>query len=155
EEALLCAQHGISFEVVSGVTAGIAVPAAVGIPVTYRGVSRGVTFVSGQSADEEEPDWCALARTGTTLVIFMGLARLPRITARLLASGLVPRMPVAVIERGTLPGQRIVQATLANIAARCASARMEGPALVVVGEVVGLADELALPSAAAQWQRAA
>lgn len=148
EEALMLARHGIPFEIVSGVTAGVAVPAAAGIPVTHRGSTCGVTFVSGQSADDEEPDWCALARSGTTLIVFMGLAALPRIAARLLASGLAPHTPAAVIERGTTHDQRTVRAPLGGIAARCAAAALEGPAIIVVGDVVKLADQIAHGGAA-------
>ncbi|MDQ6620525.1 MAG: uroporphyrinogen-III C-methyltransferase [Pseudomonadota bacterium] len=156
EEALLLARHGIAYEVVSGISAGIAVPAAAGIPVTHRGMSRGVTFISGQTADDEEPDWCALAKSGTTLAIFMGLARLPRIAARLLASGLSPRTPAVLIERGTLPDQRVLHATLATLAARAAAAGVEGPSMIVIGEVASLAEQLG-PSieGSATLQRAA
>ncbi len=146
EEVAALARHGIACEVVSGITAGMAVPAAAGIPLTHRGASHGVTFVTGHTAEGDEPDWVALARARTTLVVYMGLARLPRITARLLAGGLPPSTPAIAIEHGTLPGQRDVRATLATFAARVIAAGLKSPTLLVIGDVVALAHD-ALPAA--------
>ena len=86
---------GIRCEVVSGITAGTAVPAALGIPLTHRDCTRGVTFVTGHTRNGAEPDWRALAASGTTLVIYMGIARLARICRQLVAAGLRPDMPAA------------------------------------------------------------
>ena len=131
---------GITVEVVSGITAGIGAPAAMGIPVTHRDASRGVTLVTGHAREDGKdgtaPDWAALARTGTTLVIYMGIAQLAHITARLAAGGMNPSTPVAVIQNGTLPNERRLVSTLASVAADAAAARMGSPAVVVVGEVV-------------------
>jgi uroporphyrin-III C-methyltransferase len=132
-EALLAA--GIEAEVVPGITAGIAVPAALGIPVTHRSLAHGVTFVTGHCSDDTEPDWAALARLGTTLVIYMGLKNLARIRAALLAAGMDPATPSCLIENGTLAHQREHLATLATLSGD----GFQGPALVVIGEVVRFA----------------
>lgn len=139
EEAEFLEGHGVTVEVVPGLTAGIAVPASIGIPVTRRGVSRGVTFVTAHGDDHGEPDWGALARSGTTLVIYMGLSRLASIGAGLAAGGLAATTPAAVISHGTLPTQRQVIGCLATIADLARDARIEAPALIVVGEVVNSA----------------
>ncbi len=99
-EALRAAR--IPHEVISGITAGIAVPASLGIPVTHRGHAVGVTFVTGHTRDGSGPDWRALAATGTTLVVYMGIANLPGICAGLLAAGMRAEMPAAAIQSGTL-----------------------------------------------------
>ena len=114
-------------------------PASVGIPITHRGVSSQVTIVSGH--DSEGLDLAALARAPGTLVIFMGLAPLEVVANGLIAHGKAPDTPAGVIERGTLPDQRVVVAPLANIGR--AAAALDPPALVVVGDVVALAARLA------------
>lgn len=131
---------GIEAEVVPGLTAGLAVPAAVGIPVTHRGYAQGVTLVTGTSGDGcTEPNWNALAKSGTTLVIYMGLGRLLSIVARLIAGGLPPDTPAAAIASGTLPGQRHVKGTLADLPARVSVEGLASPAIIVVGQVAALA----------------
>lgn len=140
EEAEYLAALGIDVEVVPGITSGIAVPAAVGIPVTHRAHTHGVTLVTGTAGcGRAEPNWAALARTGTTLVIYMGLARLLNIAARLIAAGMPPDTPAAAITSGTLPGQRHVKGTLADLPARVAFEGLGSPAIIVVGEVAALA----------------
>lgn len=140
EEAAALAAAGFAVEVVPGLTAGLAVPAAVGIPVTHRVHAHGVTLVTGTPGEAcGEPDWPALARTGTTLVIYMGLARLLNIAARLIAAGLSPDTPAAAIASGTLAGQRHVLATLAELPMRVAAEGLASPAIIVVGEVAALA----------------
>jgi uroporphyrin-III C-methyltransferase len=129
-EALLA--QGIEVEVIPGITAGIGVPAALGIPVTHRGLTRGVTFVSGHGG---ETDWSALARSGTTLVIYMGLRNLERIVSALKSAGMSAQTPACIIENGTLRNQRHRLGTLASLV----SAEFTGPAIIVVGEVVRLA----------------
>jgi uroporphyrin-III C-methyltransferase len=138
EEALALAGAEVPFEVVPGVSALAAVPAAAGIPLTHRGLSAQVRVVSGRSADGEvelEP-----AAGPETLVLFMALSELESLCRRLLALGLDPSTPAAVISRGTCPDQEVVVAHLKGIAA--AAAGLPGPALVVVGEVVGLRQQL-------------
>src|SRR4051794_23072285 len=112
-QALL--QAGIEVQVIPGVTAGIAVPAALGIPLTHRELARGVTFVTGHTKDGAQPDWAALARSGTTLVVYMGLKTLERIVAELKAAGLSPATPACIIENGTLKTQRQRIATLGTL----------------------------------------
>jgi uroporphyrin-III C-methyltransferase len=139
EEALTLAQAGIICEVIPGITAGIGVPATLGIPVTHRDVARGVTFVTGHTRDGSGPDWAALARTGTTLVIYMGMQRVVEITAALQEAGMASATPAAVIQHGTTELQRHVIATLATLADAARAADLGSPALILIGEVVGLA----------------
>jgi uroporphyrin-III C-methyltransferase len=141
EELAFLARHGVACELVPGLTAGTAVPAALGIPLTHRGLARSVTFLGGHTADGGEPDWTGVARADATLVVYMGFAQLPRIVERLLDAGLAARTPAAVIAAGTRAGQRHVVAPLGALVARVRDAQLYAPALIVVGEVVGLADE--------------
>lgn len=138
EEAIALAEAGIECSVIPGITAGVGVPASLGIPVTHREVARGVTFVTAHARDGGAPDWAALARAGTTLVIYMGLQRINEITAALAAAG-SGAVPAAVIERGTTTNERSVVGTVATIAAQAAAAGLGSPALIVVGGVVALA----------------
>ncbi len=142
EEARALAQAGIPFEVVPGVTSAIAVPAYAGIPVTQRGVAGSFAVVTGHRCDLEALmlDWSALARIDT-LVLLMGLRRLPELAHTLQVHGRAPDTPVAVISNGTTAAQQCVRGTLADITER--AAHLSTPATVVVGEVVRLADELA------------
>ncbi len=138
EEAQVCLERGIAFEVVPGVTAGIGAAAYAGIPVTQRGLAAGVAFVTGRDSDGGIPDLDALARFPGTLVFYMAVKGLPDIAAGLLAGGRPDDEPVAIIERGTRPEQRVVRATLATAAARAADEQVRAPALTVVGAVAGL-----------------
>ena len=138
EEALALAEADVPFEVVPGVSALAAVPAAAGIPLTHRGLSAQVRVVSGRSADGEVE--LAAADGAETLVLFMALNELGSLCERLLALGLDPATPAAVISRGTCPDQEVVVAEVGGIAA--AAEGLPGPALVVVGEVVGLRERL-------------
>jgi uroporphyrinogen III methyltransferase/synthase len=140
-EALL--EAGIPFGVVPGVTAGVAASAYAGIPVTHRERSSAVAFVTGhEDPDKAESalDWDALARFPGTLVVYMGVRQLGAITERLIAAGRSPDEPAAVIERGTLPGQRVLRGTLGTVAAAGARA----PAIAVFGDVAALRDALPL-----------
>jgi uroporphyrin-III C-methyltransferase len=140
EELLALAAEGIEVEVVSGITAGMGATAALGIPVTHRDVARGVTFITGHTRDGAEPDWAALVRSGMTLVVYMGVANLPKIAASLLAAGMPAVMPAAVIQDGTTSRQKKVVSTLAQLPADVAAAGIASPALLVFGAVVALAD---------------
>jgi uroporphyrinogen III methyltransferase/synthase len=146
EEALVLRAAGVEFEIVPGVTAGVAAPAYAGIPVTHRELASGVAFVTGHE-DPEKPesmlDWAALARFPGTLVFYMGVRALPRIAERLQAEGRPADEPVAVIERGTLPAQRTLVATLADVAARAADEKIRAPAITLVGPVAALREDLA------------
>jgi uroporphyrin-III C-methyltransferase len=141
EEALALAEAGVPFEVVPGISSLAAVPAAAGIPVTHRGLSQTITLSTAHGEDGGEPDYDALARTGGTLVLFMGLGRLAELAVGLIDAGLDPDVPAAVISRGTLPSQKVAIAPLCEIAE--AATGLRSPALLVVGEVVQLADALA------------
>jgi uroporphyrinogen III methyltransferase / synthase len=144
EEALACREAGIAFEVVPGVTAGVAAPAYAGIPVTHRDLASGVAFVTGHedpAKPESALDWPALAAFPGTLVFYMGVRALPRIAERLIAGGRSPGEPAAVVERGTMPGQRTVLAPLNDIAERAAGLR--APAITLVGPVAALREQLA------------
>ncbi|HEV2844891.1 MAG TPA: uroporphyrinogen-III C-methyltransferase [Thermoanaerobaculia bacterium] len=141
EEALACAEAGVAWEVVPGVTSAISVPARVGIPVTHRERSCSFAVVTGHCAEGDRQDWSALSRI-ETLVILMGLSRLPEIAAQLLFSGRDPETPVAAIAQGTLPEERIVTGTLATIAADVVRAGLRAPATIVIGEVVRVREEL-------------
>jgi uroporphyrin-III C-methyltransferase len=140
EEALALAAEGIPFEIVPGVSSIAAVPAAALVPVTHRGVSDTVTIASGRSADGSEPDYDALVAAGGTTVLFMALGRLRRVTAGLIAAGLDPRTPAAVVSRGTLPDQQSVTAELETIAETAAG--LPSPALLIVGQVVAIGETL-------------
>lgn len=139
EEAQVLRAAGIPFEIVPGITAGISAPAYAGIPVTHREHASGVAFVTGH---EDGPlDWEALARFPGTLVFYMGVKALPRIAERLVAGGRSAEEPVAIIERGTLPGQKTVVSTLSSMVEDAAGIR--APAITLVGPVAGLREEIA------------
>ncbi len=135
EEALACAEAGIPWEVVPGVSSALSVPALAGIPVTHRELAGGFAVVTGHCAEGDRQDWAALARV-ETLIILMGLSRLPEISASLLFHGRGLETPVAAIADGSLPGERVVVGTLGTIAGDVARAGLKAPATIVVGEVV-------------------
>ena len=148
EEVLACARAGVAVEVVPGVSAAIAVPAAAGIPVTHRGLASSFAVVTGHedpTKPEATVDWGRLATAVDTLVILMGVATLPRIAARLLAAGRPADTPAAVIHRGTTGAEETVVGTLGDIATRAAGLR--APAVIVIGETVSLRSQRAGPIA--------
>ena len=151
EEALELARAGVACDVIPGITAGIGVPAALGIPVTHRDVARGVTFLTGHARDGAEPDWAALHATGTTLVIYMGMKRVAALAASMLEAGFPGNTPACAIQNGTLEGQREIVTTLSELPAAAAGARLGSPAILVIGEVVRHARAALAPAA----QRAA
>ncbi len=130
-EALRAAE--VPYTIVPGITSSVAVPAAAGIPVTHRGVSVGFTVVTGhrESGGAEEVAWEALAKTGTTIVVLMGVAYRASIAARLIAGGLDPSTPVAAIRWGTTPEQHTTRTTLGLLG----SAELEAPCTIVIGAV--------------------
>ncbi len=147
-------RHGIAAEVVPGITAALGCAAATGIPLTHRDHAQAVTFVTGQGKDgEPELDWANLARLRQTLVIYMGVANAARIAARLIEHGLAPATPAAVVENGTLPNQKSVIGDLGSLGELVARSDISGPAMIIVGSVVALADAALLPALAPQ-QRA-
>jgi len=145
DEAMYLAQHGIPFEVVPGVTAAAGCAAYAGIPLTHRGLAKGLRFITGHRQEDREldVDWKMLADPETTLVIYMGLRNVGHICGELLAAGLAPDIPAAAIEKGTTPEQRTVISTLAALPEALTESGMKGPTLVIVGRVVSLAKILA------------
>jgi uroporphyrin-III C-methyltransferase len=140
EEWQACAAAGIPVTVIPGVTSASAAPAAAGIPLTHRTLSQGFTVVTGHVPPDDPRstvDWRAIAATGTTLVIMMGMANLAAIAKELVAGGLPADTPAAVVQDGTLPSMQTVRATLAEIADRSAEAGLGAPATVVIGAVAG------------------
>lgn len=143
EEAAALREAGIRFEVVPGVTSAVAAPAYAGIPVTHRAHATSVTFITGHESDSSTGiAWESLAKSGGTLVFFMGVRRLQDICDKLMEQGLSPDVPVAVISRGTTSRQRTVVGSLSNIASLVSAAAIETPALIVVGDVVRLREQI-------------
>ena len=142
EELELLVEHGIPFEIVPGVTSAFAVPAYNGIPVTHRDFCSSVHIITGhRRADHSyDIDFEALVRTRGTLVFLMGIAALPDLMNGLLAAGMDPDMPAAVLERGTTSKQRRVSATVGTLERVCSETTIQTPAIIVVGRVCALAD---------------
>jgi uroporphyrinogen III methyltransferase/synthase len=152
EEALVLRDAGIDFEIVPGVTAGIAASAYAGIPVTHRGLATAVALVTGHtqagpgsedSRQDSAIDWPALAAFPGTLVLYMGVRQLPHIAAALIAAGRPGSQPAAVVEAGTLPSQRTVTGTLQTIADVAREHDVRPPSITVIGPVAALAEEIA------------
>lgn len=139
EEMQTLLAAGIDVEVVNGITAGIAVPATLGIPLTHRDFVQGAIFVTGHARPGNEPHWQSLAQAGMTLVIYMGVANLAHVTEQLLAAGMPGDTPAAAIQNGTLSGQRHAVATLAKLSSAVRENTIGSPAIVIVGEVVRMA----------------
>jgi len=141
EEVAYLRQRGVPVELVPGITAALGCAAAVGIPLTHRDHAQAVTLATGQGKDgEPELDWATLARLDQTLAIYMGVGTAGRIAARLIAHGLDPATPVAVIENGTLPNQKAVYGRLSGLGWLVRQSGIAGPALIVIGRVAALAD---------------
>jgi uroporphyrin-III C-methyltransferase len=142
EEAQAIADAGIPYEIVPGVSSAVAVPAYAGIPLTHRNYASSFAVVTGHEAikSKSSVDWTKLATAVDTLVILMGLHNLSAIVTKLVANGRSPDTPAAVIQQGTTEHQKIAVGTLADIVEK--SAALKAPALIVVGEVVRLADKL-------------
>ncbi|HOE66472.1 MAG TPA: uroporphyrinogen-III C-methyltransferase [Candidatus Hydrogenedentes bacterium] len=143
EEALALADQGIPFEIVPGVTAGVGASAYAGIPLTHRRLTQSVTFVTGHcgAGQDEGPELSRLAEEGT-LVVYMGVKRLAHVVARLIAIGRSPATPAAIVEWGTYPRQRTLVATLATLEEESRRAVIEPPAILIIGEVVALREQL-------------
>jgi uroporphyrin-III C-methyltransferase len=155
EEAQALADAGIPCEVVPGVSSAVAVPASAGIPLTHRGVASSFAVVTGHDCDDGAGvDWPRLARSVDTLVVLMGLARVPGIARMLMTHGRAPWTPVAVIGAGTTDAQRTVIGALDDIAGRLEAADLSPPAIVVIGEVVGLARRLSYRQSGTQPEQA-
>jgi len=145
EELIACAQAGIPVTIVPGLTSAVAVPAAAGVPVTHRGVSQEFHVISVHVAPGDPRstvDWPALARSRGTLVLLMALERLPKVAEALIRDGRSPETPVMVVQDGTLPTQRAVTASLSTVADRVSAAGIRPPAIVIVGDVVRIGQEV-------------
>jgi uroporphyrinogen III methyltransferase/synthase len=145
EEAQALNDASVAFEIVPGITAGIGAPAYAGIPVTHRGLSTSVTFVTGHedpAKAHSQTNWSALAKSGGTIVLYMGSKTLKTITSTLIREGMPPEMPAAAIQWGTHPRQRTVLATLESIAESAEKEKLTAPVIIVIGWSVVLRDEL-------------
>ena len=146
EEVDACRAAGVPCTVVPGVTAALGCGASIGVPVTHRGLSQAVTFVTAQGAPKAvgddgaaQVDWDALARLGHTVVVYMGVALAGRVAAALIAGGRAAGTPVAVVENGTLPSEKIVRATLGTLTDAMQAGGIAGPAVLIIGEVAARA----------------
>ncbi len=143
EEIDSLSANGIPFEVVPGITAALGVAAYAGIPLTHRDCAQSCVFVTGHLKDGSmDLDWPALARPRQTIVVYMGLTGLPVLCRQLVAHGLAPGTPAAVVEEGTSNTQRVVTGTLETLPGLAARARLHGPTLTIVGDVVRLRERL-------------
>jgi uroporphyrinogen III methyltransferase/synthase len=145
EEALALSRAGVSFELVPGVSAAVAVPALAGIPVTHRGIASSFAVVTGHEdtcKNGTAVDWAKLATAVDTIVVLMGLRALPRIIRQLLDHHRPPDTPVALIRSGSTAEQKTVTGTLADILERAAAARLQSPVTVVIGQVVGIRERV-------------
>jgi uroporphyrin-III C-methyltransferase len=147
EEIAALRAAGIEVELVPGISAAFAAAASLRMPLTHRGIARGLHLITGHGRDDEglpAHDWEALARSGGTIGVYMGARTLPDLSRRLLEGGMDPGTPAVAIENASLPAERRVSGTLGAIAAAVAAARLEGPTLVLIGHVLSLALEKAL-----------
>lgn len=135
EEAQWLSDHGVACEIVNGITAGLAAATSCGIPLTQRGMAQGVTLITAHSRDGTTPDWTGLARSGTTLVVYMGVAKLQDMSSQLRAAGMAADTPVAMIERASLSDQRECRSTLAAMERDADAFGLRSPAVLIIGEV--------------------
>ncbi|NJK91497.1 MAG: uroporphyrinogen-III C-methyltransferase [Blastochloris sp.] len=144
EEAEALTQAGLRFEVVPGITSGIAAPTYAGIPLTHREHSTSVTFVTGHECPKEsgDTDWPRLAALGGTLVIYMGVKNLPNIAANLIRHGMDRDTPAAFVQWGCDPRQQSLRATLSTLSSKVQEAGLAAPAIIVIGQVAALHDQL-------------
>ncbi|MCY1395021.1 Uroporphyrinogen-III C-methyltransferase [compost metagenome] len=142
EEAQWLQARGIEVELVNGITAGLAGATQCGIPLTLRGISRGVTLVTAHTQDDSTPNWQALAASATTLVIYMGVARLQDIQSQLLAAGMAAHTPVAMIENASMPDQREHRCHLSELLRSARDFGLKSPAVLVIGDVVNASQTL-------------
>ncbi|MCL6263293.1 uroporphyrinogen-III C-methyltransferase [Craterilacuibacter sp. RT1T] len=136
EEWAWLAEHGVQVEAVAGLSAGLAVGAALGLPLTHRGIARGVSLVTAHTEDGSQPNWQALAASGLTLVCYMGMRNLEGLQQTWREAGFAADTPIAVVERVGCHSQRHLLTTLAKLASAVSVAGLASPAVMVVGEVV-------------------
>lgn len=144
EEADWLGARGIECELVNGITAGLAAATQCRIPLTLRGVSRGVTLVTAHTQDDSTLNWRGLAEGGTTLVVYMGVAKLAEIRDGLLGGGMPADMPVAMIENASLPSQREYRSQIKDMLEDARRFALKSPAILVIGEVAAAAQQLVL-----------
>lgn len=144
EEAEFLARHGVGFEVVPGITAAAGCSAYAGFPLTHRGLASGVRYATGHAQDGKplDLDWCGMADADTTLVIYMAIGNLDMICEELRRAGLAETTPAAAVQNGTTARQRRVVATLATLPQAVEAAKLQPPAMIVIGRVVSLAGTL-------------
>lgn len=139
EELAACEAAGVAVEVVPGVSSALGCAAEAGLPLTHRGLASAVSFVAGTCQGLKEQDWRGLAGPGRTLVVYMGVATAGAIAEKLMADGVSPDTPVAILERGTRTGARALRTLLADLGDAVVRAAVRSPALLVIGRVAGLA----------------
>jgi uroporphyrin-III C-methyltransferase/precorrin-2 dehydrogenase/sirohydrochlorin ferrochelatase len=143
EEIETLMQQGVPFQVVPGITAANGVSSYAGIPLTHRDYAQACLFITGHLKNGVlDLDWAAMARPQQTVVIYMGLVGLEQICQQLMAHGVAPDMPAAVIQQGTTQHQRVVSANLSDLASQVAAAKMKAPCLTIIGQVVQLREKL-------------
>jgi uroporphyrin-III C-methyltransferase len=144
EEMLACREAGVPVEVVPGISAGLAAGASAGAPLTHRNLAQAVTFVTGHAANGQAPDldWNALATANHTVVVYMGLSTAPLISARLIAAGRHAATPVLVVENASRPDEARIVTNLGDLADRVSA--LDGPAILIIGEVAALAQDVAI-----------
>lgn len=138
EEAEELAKHGLRYEIVPGITSGIAAPAYAGIPITHRELGSSFAVVTGHrcKANEQETDWESLSKSVDTIAIYMGISNLPYICEQLLKNDKKKDTPVAIIQQGTTDEQKVLTGTLSSIVGLMKKSDISNPAMVIVGEVV-------------------
>jgi uroporphyrin-III C-methyltransferase len=154
EEVEACRAAGVAVDVIPGVSAALGASAEAMLPLTHRDVSSAVSFVAGQCKGLSDQDWSGLAGKGRTLVIYMGVATADDIAEKLIADGVSPDMPVAILERGTRSGARAIRTLLADLGGLIARDGVKSPAIIVVGEVVLRSDAVDRLSTLAQQAKA-
>jgi uroporphyrin-III C-methyltransferase len=144
EEVFGLAEAGVKVRLAAGLTSGLAALTAAGVPATLRGINQAIVLVTGHAAsDQPGPDWGAMARLGQPIVLYMAMRQLAAITCALIAGGLAPSTPAAIIALATRPGQRVLVSTLGAIAADAERGALSTPAIVVIGGIVAAGGELA------------
>jgi len=135
EEADALEHAGVAWEIVNGITSGLAAASAAGVPLTHRDASQGVVFVTAHGTGANEPDWAALVRTRMTLVVYMGVARCQAVQSALLAAGLEASTPILIVESASLPRERQLRTRLDRLSEDVAAQEIASPAVMVIGEV--------------------
>ncbi len=143
EEIASLTEAGVPFQIIPGITAASGCAAYAGIPLTHRDLAHSVRFLPGHLKDDDEQlEWTSLVAEQQTLVFYMSLVGLPRICTELIAAGMSPQMPAAVVQQGTLASQRVIVATIEALPAQVEQAKLKAPTLTIVGEVVNLREQL-------------